>query len=104
MKVNGKSISNSGVYKNVSFIYIYFLVFLAGAIVLLFTGADFDTAIGASVATLSNVGTGVGAVGPGGSYVAFPLGAKWILMLMMVLGRVELFSLIMLLSRSFWRN
>lgn len=104
VKVNGKSISNSGVYKNVSFIYIYFLVFLAGAIVLLFTGADFDTAIGASVATLSNVGTGVGAVGPGGSYVAFPLGAKWILMLMMVLGRVELFSLIMLLSRSFWRN
>ena len=53
---------------------------------------------------MSNVGTGVGAVGPGGSYVAFPLGAKWILMLMMVLGRVELFSLIMLLSRSFWRN
>ncbi len=104
VKVNGKSISTSGVYKNVSFIFIYFLVFLAGAIVLLFTGTDFSTAIGASVATLSNVGTGVGLVGPGGSYVAFPLGAKWILMLLMILGRVELFSLITLLSRSFWRN
>ncbi len=104
VKVNSKSISTSGVYKNVSFIFIYFLVFLAGAIVLLFTGTDFSTAIGASAATLSNVGTGVGLVGPGGSYVAFPLGAKWILMLMMILGRVELFSLITLLSRSFWRN
>lgn len=104
VKVNGKSISTSGVYKNVSFIFIYFLVFLAGAIVLLFTGTDFSTAIGASVATLSNVGTGVGLVGPGGSYVAFPLFTKWILMLMMILGRVELFSLITLLSRSFWRN
>ena len=104
VKVNSKSISTSGVYKNVSFIFIYFLVFLAGAIVLLFTGTDFNTAIGASAATLSNVGTGVGLVGPGGSYVAFPLGAKWILMLMMILGRVELFSLITLLSRSFWRN
>ena len=104
VKVNDKSISTSGVYKNVSFIFIYFLVFLVGAVVLLFTGVDFNTAIGASVATLSNVGTGVGLVGPGGSYVAFPLGAKWILMLLMILGRVELFSLITLFSRSFWRN
>ena len=104
VKVNDKSISTSGVYKNVSFIFIYFLVFLIGAVVLLFTGVDFNTAIGASVATLSNVGTGIGLVGPGGSYVAFPLFTKWILMLMMILGRVELFSLITLLSRSFWRN
>ena len=107
VKVNDKSISTSGVYKNVSFIFIYFLVFLIGAVVLLFTGVDFNTAIGASVATLSklsNVGTGIGLVGPGGSYVVFPLFTKWILMLMMILGRVELFSLITLFSRSFWRN
>ena len=104
VKVNGKSISTSGVYKNVSFIFIYFLVFLIGVIVLLFSGTDFNTAIGASVATLSNVGTGIGQVGPGGSYVAFPLVSKWVLMLMMILGRVELFSLITLLSRGFWKN
>ena len=104
VKVNGKSISTSGVYKNVSFIFIYFLVFLIGVVVLLFTGTDFNTAIGASIATLSNVGTGIGQVGPGGSYVAFPLASKWILMLMMILGRVELFSLITLLSRGFWKN
>jgi len=104
VKVNGKSISTGGVNKNLSFIFIYFLVFIACGIFLLFNGADFDTAIGASVAALSNVGTGIGQVGPGGSYVAFPLIAKWILMLMMILGRVELFSLITLFSRSFWRN
>ena len=104
VKVNGKSISTSGVYKNITFIVIYFLVFVVGAIILLATGIDFNTAIGASVATLSNVGTGIGSVGPGGSYVLFPLGTKWVLMLLMLLGRVELFSLITLLSRSFWRN
>ena len=104
VKVNGKSISNSGVYKNVSFIFIYFLVFLIGTVVLLATGIDFETSIGASIATLSNVGTGLGQVGPGGSYVIFPQVAKWLLMLFMLLGRVELFSLITLLSRSFWRN
>ena len=104
VKVNGKSISTSGVYKNITFIVIYFLVFIVGAIILLLTGIDFNTAIGASVATLSNVGTGIGTVGPGGSYVLFPLGTKWVLMLLMLLGRVELFSLITLFSRSFWRN
>ena len=104
VKVNGKSISTSGVYKNITFIVIYFLVFVVGAIILLLTGIDFNTAIGASVATLSNVGTGIGTVGPGGSYVLFPLGTKWVLMLLMLLGRVELFSLITLFSRSFWRN
>ncbi len=104
VKVNGKSISASGVYKNISFIFIYFLVFLIGTIALLATGIDFETSIGASVATLSNVGTGIGQVGPGGSYVFFPLTTKWILMFLMIIGRVELFSMIALFSRSFWRN
>ena len=104
VKVNGKAISSSGVYKNMTFIFIYFLIFIVGAVVMLAFGIDFETSIGASVATLSNVGTGIGQVGPGGSYVAFPLFIKWVLMLFMLLGRVELFSLITLLSRSFWKN
>ena len=104
VKVNGKAISTSGVYKHVTFIFVYFLVFLIGAVILLAMGIDIETALGASVATLSNVGTGLGQVGPGGSYVFFPLFAKWLLIFFMLLGRVELFSLITLLSRSFWRN
>ena len=104
VKVNGKAISTSGVYKNTTFIIIYFLVFLIGGIVLLSTGSDFSTALGASVATLGNIGTGIGSVGPGGSYIGFPMFDKWLLMLLMLLGRVELFSLITLLSRGFWKN
>jgi trk system potassium uptake protein TrkH len=104
VKVNGKAISTSGVYKHITFIFVYFLVFLIGAVILLALGIDIETALGASVATLSNVGTGLGQVGPGGSYVFFPLFAKWLLIFFMLLGRVELFSLITLLSRSFWRN
>ena len=104
VKVNGKAISTSGVFKNTTFIIIYFLFFLLGGILLLFTGSDFNTALGASVASLGNVGTGIGNVGPGGSYVGFPLFDKWILMLLMLLGRVELFTLITLFSRGFWKN
>ena len=104
VKVNGKAISTSGVYKNTTFIIIYFLFFLVGGILLLFTGSDFNTALGASVASLGNIGTGIGNVGPGGTYVGFPLFDKWLLMLLMLLGRVELFSLITLFSRGFWKN
>lgn len=104
VKVNKKSLSTGGVYKNITFIFIYFLVFILGAVALLATGIDFNTALGASVATLSNVGTGIGQVGPGGSYVDFPLAIKWILMLLMLIGRVELFSLLTLFSRGFWKN
>ena len=75
-----------------------------GTIMLLAIGIDFETSLGASVATLGNVGTGIGQVGPGGSYVIFPQFAKWVLMLFMLLGRVELFSLLTLFSRSFWKN
>lgn len=104
VKVNGKAISTSGVYKNTTFIIIYFLVFILGGIVLLFTGSDFNTALGASVASLGNIGTGIGNVGPGGTYVAFPLFDKWLLIFLMLLGRLELFTLITLFSRSFWKN
>ena len=104
VKINGKSISTNGIYKNMAFILIFFLVFLFGVIVLRFTGNDFETALGASLGALGNVGTSIGQVGPGGSYVAFTMGAKWILMLLMLVGRVELFSLLTLLSRNFWRN
>ena len=104
VKINGKAISSGGIYKNITFIFIYFLVFLVGVVILLSTGIDFETSLGASIATLGNVGTGLGSVGPGGSYVAFPLATKWILMLLMLLGRVELFSMITLFSRSFWKN
>jgi len=104
VKVNGKAISTSGVYKNTTFIIIYFLIFIVGGIILLFTGSDFNTALGASVASLGNIGTGIGNVGPEGSYVGFPIFNKWLLMLMMLLGRVELFTMITLFSRGFWKN
>lgn len=104
VKVNGKAISTSGVYKNMTFIFVYFLVFIVGTVALLVVGIDFETSIGASVATLGNVGTGIGLVGPGGSYVFFPQVSKWILMLFMLLGRVELFAVLTLFSRGFWKN
>ena len=103
VKINGKSISKSVIYKTMTFVFVYFFIFVLGALILLSLGIDFNTSVGASVATLSNLGTGVGEVGPFGTYAFLPQVAKWILAIFMLLGRVELFTLIAIFSRNFWK-
>ena len=103
VKINKKSISKSVIFKTMTFIFVYFFIFTIGTIILLTLGIDFDTSVGASLATLSNLGTGIGSVGPFGTYAFLPQGAKWVLVIFMLLGRVELFTLISLFSRNFWK-
>lgn len=103
VKINGKSISKSVIYKTMTFVFVYFFIFVFGALILLSLGIDFNTSVGASVATLSNLGTGVGEVGPFGTYAFLPQVAKWVLAIFMLLGRVELFTLIAIFSRNFWK-
>ena len=101
--INKKSISQSVVFKTMTFVFVYFLLFIGGATLLLTLGVDFNTSVGATLATLGNLGTGVGSVGPYGTYAFLPQVVKWILALFMLLGRVELFTLITVFSRNFWK-
>ena len=86
-----------------TFVFVYFLIFVIGVVALLAMGIDFNTSVGASIATLSNLGTGIGNVGPFGTYAFLPLAAKWVLVVFMLLGRVELFTLISIFSKNFWK-
>ena len=104
VKINKKSISKSIIFKTMSFVFVYFLIFIVGIIILLSMGIDFNTSVGASIGTLSNIGTGIGQVGPFGTYAFLPQAAKWLLTIFMLLGRVELFTVIIIFSRNFWRN
>ena len=103
VKINKKSVSNSVIFKTMIFVFVYGMIFIFGTIVLLSTGMDFNTSIGASVATLSNLGTGVGNVGPYGNYAFLPQFVKWVLAIFMLFGRVELFTLITIFSKNFWK-
>lgn len=104
VKINGKSVTKNVIYKNMTFIFVFFLVFLVGVMILRSLGIDFNTSLGAAVATLSNVGPGLGKVGPYGTYAFLPSVAKWVLAVFMLMGRVELFSLLTLLSRNYWKK
>ena len=67
-------------------------------------GLDFDTAIGAVATTLGNVGPGIGDVGPVNTFAHLPIAGKWFLSLLMLIGRLELFTVLVLFMPAFWRK
>ena len=88
-----------------SFFFLYILTFFTSALLLSFSGLDFLTCVSASASTISNVGPGLGSIiGPNGDFSALPNISKWILSLGIILGRLELFAILVLFLPSFWRN
>ena len=82
------------------------LLFVAGTFIMAMLGLDFMTAMGSVAATLGNIGPGIGKVGPGDSmnFAQIPMAGKWILSFFMLLGRLELFTVLMLFTPFFWRE
>ena len=89
----------------ISFIYLYFVIFFMLAAILSLTGLDFITAISGAATSISNVGPGLGPIiGPNGDFSSLPDISKWVLTVGMILGRLELFAILVLFLPSFWRN
>jgi trk system potassium uptake protein TrkH len=102
MKLNQKPLSEGIIRDIISFLFLYILVAIAASVVLCFLGLNLETAISAVAATLGNVGPGLGEVGPVSNYAGLPNPAKFILIICMWLGRLELFTVIMIFSPRFW--
>ena len=66
-------------------------------------GLDFETAIGSVASSLGNVGPGLKNTGPALNYAFIPVSGKWLLAVLMLLGRLELFTVLALISKAFWR-
>ena len=102
---NDKSVGEDTFYSIMGFFFIYILIFILSAILLSFFNLDFLTALSASASAISNVGPGLGnIIGPNGDYSTIPYQTKWILSVTMLIGRLELFTFLVLLSGSFWRK
>jgi len=104
VRISGKAIEQNIVFNVLAFIMIYILVFLVGVTLLSSMNVDFDTAFGAVATSLGNVGPGIGEVGPVDNFSGMPLAGKWLLAFLMLLGRLELFTVLMLLSPHFWKK
>ena len=89
----------------ITFIYLYILIFFISTSLLSLTGLDFVTSISAAATSISNVGPGLGdLIGPNGNFSSLSDYSKWILSMTMILGRLELFAILVLFLPSFWRK
>ena len=105
LKYNNEKISNTFVYSIMTFIFLYFFIFFILATLLSLNGLDFITAISGSASAISNVGPGLGSViGPDGNFSDLPTFSKLSLSFGMLLGRLELFAVLVLFFPSFWKN
>ena len=105
LKYDQNPIDNKFISSIISFIYMYLVIFFVLTALLSLTGLDFVTSISGAATSISNVGPGLGSIiGPNGDFSSLPDISKWILTLGMILGRLELFAILVLFLPSFWRN
>ncbi len=105
MKFNNKTVIENTYTSIISFFFIYVLLFISSSIILSFLEMDFLTALSASASAISNVGPGIGdIVGPNGNYSNINDIGKWVLAITMIVGRLEIFTILVLFSKNFWKK
>lgn len=101
---NGKPVPSDVPISVMSFFFMYALCFSVIAVLLSLVGMDFLDAMSGAATSISNVGPGLGSIGPASTFAHIPDSAKWVLSAGMMLGRLELFTVLMLLYPGFWKR
>jgi len=104
VRYNSRAVQAPIVYNILGFFILYMLSFILGVLVFSWLGLDYRTALGGAASTLGNVGPALGDLGPLETYSKLPLAAKWWASFLMLLGRLELFTVLILFTPFFWRN
>jgi trk system potassium uptake protein TrkH len=104
VRLDKRVIPQSTIYNLLVFITLYFFVLCFGTFVISFMGYDIITSFSTSASMLGNIGPGLGTFGPFTNYSALPMAGKWFLSAMMLLGRLELLTVMILFSKSFYSH
>jgi len=104
IKINGKHLDENENGAILTFITVYIYVFVAGSLLLTVLGVDFQTAISSVATSMANIGPGLGNVGPVSNFGHLSDAVKLTLTILMVIGRLEIFTVILLFTRQFWQH
>lgn len=104
VKMNNKVVSNDAISKVISFVFLYLTVTIISAVLLSLTGMTFDESISVALSSISNYGFGLGSYGPNGTFESATMFAKYFLAFLMLIGRLELFTVLSLFVPSFWKR
>ena len=104
VRFNGSSIGQDIVSNILAFFLFYLGIFIFGTLVMSLIGLDFPSALGSVATSLGNVGPAIGSVGPVYNFSHIPDFGKWFLSFLMLLGRLELFTILIIFSSAFWKK
>ena len=104
VRFNGQTLREQTTSNIVAFMFFYVLIIVLAALCFCACGIGFDESIGVAVSMIGNVGVSIGQWGSSGCYAAFPPVAKWVATFVMLIGRLEIFTVLLLFSRALWRK
>jgi len=104
IRIGNKTIDPNIQRTVLSFFVLYLVVFGFGALVMATMGYGMESSIGASIACLGNIGPGWGEFGPTENYAQIPFFGKWVLIIMMMIGRLEIFTVLLIFTPTFWKQ
>ena len=104
VRLDGRAVPANIMTNILAFSILYMLIFVLAALIMTGIGLDFVSAIGATIACLGNIGPGLGSVGPTANFAHIPGLGKWFLSFLMLLGRLELFTVLILFTPTYWHR
>jgi trk system potassium uptake protein TrkH len=104
VKYNNRSVSNDIISKVSSFVLLYLAIFGVSSVVMAFLGLELESAMGSVAACMANIGPGLGSTGPVSNFSHLPEVGKWILSFLMLIGRLEIFTVLIVFLPAFWKK
>jgi trk system potassium uptake protein TrkH len=104
VRLNGNTIKKDTIYVIGGFVFLYFFFLMITTFVVAIAGNDLVTSFSTALVTLGNIGPGFGKIGPTLNYAFYPAYVKWFLSFIMALGRLEVYTILVLFTPMFWRR
>jgi len=104
VRLSGSAVPQEVVYAISGFVFLYLFILLVTTLVVASGGNDILTSLATSLVTLGNIGPGFGKIGPSGNYAFYPDYIKWFLSFIMMAGRLEIYTVVVLLTPTFWKG
>ena len=104
VRFNGHTVTEQTTSNVMAFMFFYILIIVVAVLIFCASGVQFDEAIGTAVSGIGNVGISIGSFGPAGTYADFPTVAKWTMTAVMLIGRLEIFTVLLLFTNALWKK
>jgi len=104
VKINGNNIPDRRALTVMAFVFVYFTTIILFCFALMISGLDFLSALTAAISSITNTGPGLGAVGPSNNFAMLTDIQKWLCIMLMLLGRLEIFTVFILFTPAYWKK